>query len=110
MAHVEKAVLFDDEDLQSVHMKVSAASGLTSASGALPSGNGGDETSKLIPAGANDDEDACPSEISSINEHSEQKLADGNTEEIAHGGEQRADATEIQGEDFMSSELGLPPT
>lgn len=55
VAHVERAVLFDEADLQSVHVKSSAASGVPSAAGGLPSAvgglpssAGGEESSKLI--------------------------------------------------------------
>jgi hypothetical protein len=40
VAHVEKALLFEDEDLQDVRMRVTAASGKNSSTGGLPSASG----------------------------------------------------------------------
>lgn len=74
VAHVEKAVLFDEEDLQNVHTKVpsasglpSAAGGLASAAGGVPSSAGGDEYSKLI--GAYPAADAEPGVGGSADQH-----------------------------------------
>lgn len=72
VAHVMKAALFDDEDLQSVHAKPSAASGLPSsagggihsAAGGAPSSAGEEESSKLIgTAAAAGDEDAVDAAV-----------------------------------------------